>query len=137
MAEEISDDLKFIFGQNWRSRLNYVLLSPYDYIRLRGNTVLGTFRHNIGIAYEVWLSSKGYISFSRNKYCFAFIGEQLPLYGNENSEDKQIALRAFERIEKNLQKSHPNLSLKLYTVPDRKYNLEWEHEFCVNKPCSR
>lgn len=132
MAEEISDDLKFIFGQNWRSRLNYVLLSPYDYIRLCGNTVSGTFRHNIGIAYEVWLSSKGYISFLRNKYCFAFIGEQPPLYDDKNSEDNsQIALRAFERIEKNLQKSHPDLSLKLYTVPDRKYDLKWGHEFAL------
>lgn len=135
MAESIKEDLEYIFGKRWRNFL-----------------INGENFHNIGqparrskyrfdnpwqIAYEVWVSSKGYIDervrldikYSVNALSFGVdadpqqCGEPWctePLTNTD--EGRNIRLRACQIIERNLQAHHPDISQGLrllqYKAPD-------------------
>lgn len=122
MANEISDDLIYIFGEDWKKKVfNYILITDY-----RGVCTTyeprDMFYHEAQIVYEVWLSRKGVLRRGRHN-CFRV---NINGYIN-NDKARGYALRACEVIEKNLQSAHPDLILKLRTSPTSPYMLEWEH----------
>lgn len=124
MCESISDDLKFIFGKEWRTMLNYTFIPNKDVSSYCiGHYDRDLFVHPMQIAYEVWVSNKGYIS--RRKYNYSVIATDPNK--TTNDEDKSIALRSCQMIEKNVQFAHPDLPLRLWTDVDRPYLLRWEH----------
>lgn len=121
MAESISGDLKYIFGDRWRTEINYPLISNYPAICMEYES-RGIFTHPLQVVYEVWLSKKGKLSILRQRR-FHLAGF---VYAN-NEETRGIVLRACEIIEKNLQEAHPELPLRLRVKDGSEHLLEWEH----------
>lgn len=123
MCESISDDLHYIFGDNWRTRLNFPLIPYYGSICNRIND-RQMFTHPTQIAYHVWLSKKGY-------YGSAFLGGyNYKAFGDTNSpENQELVLRTLKTIEKNLQIAHPDIPLRLCksTLPNQNHLLRWEY----------
>ena len=121
MAESISEDLKYVFGENWRAEVNFPLILNYDLVCTEQES-RGMFTHPLQVVYEIWLSKKGKISWLRSRR-FHLAGF---VYAN-NEETRGIVLRACEIIEKNLQEAHPELPLRLRVKDGCEYLLEWEH----------
>ena len=120
MADSISDDLKYIFGNEWRTEINFPLIYNYSSICSECE-YRGMFSHWVQIVYEVWLAKKGFLRQLRSGFNIASI------HGVSNEQNRGFALRACEMIEKNLQAAHPNLQLRLRLKNGTPYNLEWEH----------
>ena len=122
MCESISEDLHYIFGNDWRTKLNFPLLHYYKSICEKNDVVRNMFIHPTQIAYQVWLSKKG-------KYDFAFYqGYHRRAYnGVNNIENQEFATRICKTIEKNMQSAHPDLPLRLVVVPDKPWLVRWEH----------
>ena len=122
MCESIIDDLRYIFGEKWRSKLNYPLLHSYTSICKKTDVVRNTFTHPIQLAYQIWLSKKG-------KYDFNYFkGYNRRFYYEErNEETEEIAVRACKTIEKNMQLAHPDLPLRLVVNREEPHLVRWEH----------
>ena len=122
MCESIVDDLRYIFGDNWRSKLNYPLLTSYQNICQKSDVVRNTFTHPIQLAYHIWLSKKG-------KYDFNFYDgfHRGFYYGVKNEETQEVAVRACKTIEKNMQLAHPDLPLRLVVNRNKPWLVRWEH----------
>ena len=113
---------RYIFGDDWRTKLNFPLLHYYKSICEKNDVVRNMFIHPTQIAYQVWLSKKG-------KYDFAFYqGYHRRAYnGVNNIENQEFATRICKTIEKNMQSVHPDLPLRLVVVPDKPWLVRWEH----------
>jgi hypothetical protein len=122
MCESVIDDLRYIFGDNWRSKLNYPLLTSYQSICQQTDVVRNTFTHPIQLAYHIWLSRKGKYDFN---YFEGF--HRGFYYGEKNEETQEIAVRACKTIEKNMQLAHPDLPLRLVVNCDKPHLVRWEH----------
>jgi len=122
MCESIADDLRYIFGDSWRSKLNFPLLHSYQSICQKTDVVRNTFTHPIQLAYHIWLSKKG-------KYDFNYFeGFHRGFYnGEKNEETQEVAARACKTIEKNMQLAHPDLPLRLVVNQDKPWLVRWEH----------
>ena len=122
MCESIIDDLRYVFGDDWRSILNYPLLYSYTSICSKTDVVRNTFTHPIQLAYQIWLSKKG-------KYDFNYFkGYNRRFYYEErNEETEEIAVRACKTIEKNMQLAHPDLPLRLVVNREEPHLVRWEH----------
>lgn len=122
MCESIIDDLRYIFGDNWRSKLNYPLLTSYQRICEQTDVVRNTFTHPVQLAYHIWLSKKG-------KYHFNYFDgyNRRFYYGVRNEETEEIAVRACKTIEKNMQLAHPDMPLRLVVNHDEPHLVRWEH----------
>lgn len=122
MCESIIDDLRYIFGDNWRSKLNYPLLTSYQRICQQTDVVRNTFTHPVQLAYHIWLSKKG-------KYDFNYFDgyNRRFYYGERNEETEEIAVRACKTIEKNMRLAHPDLPLRLVVNRDKPHLVRWEH----------
>ena len=122
MCESIIDDLRYIFGDSWRSKLNYPLLTSYQRICEQHDVVRNTFTHPVQLAYQIWLSKKG-------KYDFMYFNgyHRWVYYGERNEETEEIAVRACKTIEKNMQLAHPDLPLRLVVNRAQSHLVRWEH----------
>ena len=122
MCDSISEDLRYIFGDDWRTKLNFPLIHYYKSICEKSDVVRNMFLHPTQIAYQVWLSKKG-------KYDFAFHhGYHRRAYnGVNNPENQEFATRICKTIEKNMQLAHPDLPLRFVVVPDKPWLVRWEH----------
>ena len=122
MCESIIDDLRYVFGDDWRSILNYPLLYSYTSICSKTDVVRNTFTHPTQLAYQIWLSKKG-------KYDFNYFkGYNRRFYYEErNEETEEIAVRACKTIEKNMQLAHPDLPLRLVVNREEPHLVRWEH----------
>lgn len=122
MCESIIDDLRYIFGDNWRSKLNYPLLTSYQRICEQTDVVRNTFTHPVQLAYHIWLSKKG-------KYHFNYFdGYNRRFYYEERTEEtEEIVVRACKTIEKNMQLAHPDLPLRLVVNREKSHLVRWEH----------
>ena len=122
MCESIIDDLRYVFGDDWRSKLNYPLLYSYTSICSKTDVVRNTFTHPTQLAYQIWLSKKG-------KYDFNYFkGYNRRFYYEErNEETEEIAVRACKTIEKNMQLAHPDLPLRLVVNREEPHLVRWEH----------
>lgn len=122
MCESIIDDLRYIFGDSWRSKLNYPLLTSYQRICEQHDVVRNTFTHPVQLAYQIWLSKKG-------KYDFMYFDgyHRWAYYGERNEETEEIAVRACKTIEKNMQLAHPDIPLRLVVNHDKPHLVRWEH----------
>lgn len=122
MCESIIDDLRYIFGEKWRSKLNYPLLTSYQRICEQTDVVRNTFTHPVQLAYHIWLSKKG-------KYHFNYFDgyNRRFYYGERNEETEEIAVRACKTIEKNMQLAHPDLQLRLVVNREEPHLVRWEH----------
>lgn len=123
MCESISDDLQFVFGDDWRKKLDFPYLRDYEFYcnRINGRHM---FTHPTNIAYNIWLAKKGYYDYIK------FIEGYHTVYDDEKADyedNRRLALRVCQAIEKNLQAAHPDLDLKLLSIPFRPYMLQWEH----------
>lgn len=124
MCESISDDLHYIFGDDWRTKLNYPLIHYYRKICKEEDVVRNSFTHPIQLAYHIWLSKKG-------KYAFGFFhgyhtGFCFNVYP-KTEENTEIATRACKTIERNMQAAHPDLPLRLVVNCDKPWLVRWEH----------
>ena len=136
MCESIIDDLRYIFGDSWRSKLNYPLLTSYQRICEQHDVVRNTFTHPVQLAYQIWLSKKG-------KYDFMYFDgyHRWAYYGERNEETEEIAVRACKTIEKNMQLAHPNLPLRLVVNREKSHLVRWEHFYTscdihgLERPC--
>lgn len=122
MCESIADDLRYIFGDGWRSKLNFPLLHSYQSICQKTDVVRNTFTHPIQLAYHIWLSKKGKYDFN---YFEGF--HRGFYYGEKNEETQGVATRACQTIEKNMQLAHPDLALRLVVNRDKPHLVRWEH----------
>lgn len=159
MVESIKDDLEYIFGKNWRE---FLINTEYDnsigtFSRL---PIRDRFYNPWHIAYEVWVSSKGYIDYkTRPDKCYrinsASYGIDLgsveeakkswypePLVNRE--EGRNIRMRACQTIERNLQACHPDLSESLRLLQynpkkrnDYSGNLVWDYDMFRGSDCIR
>lgn len=122
MCESIIDDLRYIFGDSWRSKLNYPLLTSYQRICEQRDVVRNTFTHPVQLAYQIWLSKKG-------KYDFMYFDgyHRWAYYGERSEETEEIAVRACKTIEKNMQLAHPDLPLRLVVNREKSHLVRWEH----------
>ncbi|MBE6983024.1 MAG: hypothetical protein E7435_01900 [Ruminococcaceae bacterium] len=122
MCESIGEDLRYIFGDDWRTKLNFPFIHNYKRICLENDVVRNMFIHPTQIAYQVWLSKKG-------KYDGAFYqGYHRRAYnGVNNAENQEFVIRICKTIEKNMQLAHPDLSLRLVVALDKPWLVRWEH----------
>lgn len=122
MCEIITDDLRYIFGDDWRSKLNFPLIYAYQGLCQQTDVVRNTFTHPIQLAYHIWLSKKG-------KYDFNFFKgfNREFYYGERNDETHEVAVRACKTIEMNMQAAHPDLPLRLVVNHDEPWLVRWEH----------
>lgn len=126
MCESIIDDLRYIFGDNWRSKLNYRLLTAYQSTCGQTDVVRNTFTHPVQLVYQIWLSKKGKYDYNYSKgYNRRFY------YGERNEETEEIAVRACKTIEKNMQLAHPDLPLRLVVNRDEPHLVRWEHWYTL------
>lgn len=122
MCESIIDDLRYIFGDNWRTKLNFTLMHYYRRTCEQSDVVRNTFLHPVQIAYHVWLSKKG-------KYYWLYSqGYNRRVYNGVNSvENQELIARVCKTIEKNIQAAHPDLPIRLVVVPDKPWLVRWWH----------
>lgn len=128
MIELIKDDIGFIFGKNWK-RFFLIENQKVD----EPHHIQYAFNNPWQIAYEVWLSSKGYVDYRLRKgNCYlinAFSYDIEDKYSSESAinmmtvsfnEGYKIRERACMVIERNLRRSHPDLTeeLTLYQYRD-------------------
>lgn len=126
MCESISDDLRYIFGEKWRSQLNFPLLHYYRKICAEQDVVRNSFTHPAQLAYHVWLSKKGKYDFGfRPGYNPNFCFDVYP----KTQENTEIAIRACKTIERNMQAAHPDLPLRLVVNKFKPHLVWWEHYY--------
>jgi len=135
MAESIEEDLRFIFGKRWRQFL--INSERFHNIGRPARRNESCFDNPWQIAYEVWVSSKGYIdaevrlSIKYSIYALSFGIDAKPKQCGEpwcpepmvdETEGRNIRLRACQVIERNLQTKHSELSKDLrllqYNAPN-------------------
>lgn len=121
MLLSIQDDIEEIFGEEWKS-----LFSKYEYCPSHLYKLFGDgFCYLWNLVFEVWLSNHGYIPGSRIRYDIKFCIREAEL---EGLDWKPINLKACKIIERNMQATHPDLTMKLWVAWDTKPTvLEWEH----------
>lgn len=128
MRDEISDDLRYIFGDDWRQETHRwcpVTSDSWDYSRF--GVLKPDFQNSSEIVYKVWLSKYGYLCF------YAYSGDYSLTVSGKSGKYRDIALRAYEVIERNLREAHPDLNLTLRVRVNEKTGeempdwLEWEH----------
>lgn len=129
LCESVSDDLAYIFGDDWRvfrehyrpwfNNPNYMHYGDYGFSSLAD------------VAYKVWLSKCGYVPWQ----CFGQYFLEIHGYMQPEIMDEMraIALRAYQVIERNLREAHPDFNLTLRarvhqeTGEEEPYWLAWEH----------
>src|SRR5699024_6699163 len=107
------DKNKFLYGNGWKDRIVGVF----------------GFQHTNNVIWNIWLSKHGYLDtwFSWRGYEYA-----VRMEGLETAEEfKNVPLRACKVIERNIQKAHPDIPLRLfaYRQSDGSSHLKWEYTF--------
>lgn len=123
MLLSIQDDIEEIFGEQWMS-----LFKKYDYYSIKqldktpGHS---GFCQIWRLAFEVWLSNRGYIPWLRDYYDTKFYFREAE---QEELDVRAINLRTCKIIERNMQANHPTLPLRLWVSLDTEPTvLRWEH----------
>lgn len=138
---EIKDDLEYVFQENTEKAIDcfkeYMtydknkFLYGYDWKdRIAGKS---GFRHTNNVIWNIWLSKHGYLD-----YWYSFLGYQYAtrMEGLETAEEfKNVPLRACKVIERNIQKAHPDIPLRIFAyerykgTPGAWPHLSWEFTF--------
>lgn len=139
MVEEIGEDLEFVFGKDWldiyqKRRIfndfdSYKLLCsnyhPCDNATVDHRWTLWA------IAYNIWLSKRGYITdteyFPQTHIDgINYMKDDYPFLVDNA---KEIILKMFRVVEKNIQKKHPDLNLSLWmgTVDRNRHLITWNY----------
>lgn len=148
IIDEIKDDLKYVFQENTEKAIDcfkgYMtydknkFLYGYDWKdRIAGAS---GFRHTNNVIWNIWLSKHGYLD-----YWYSFLGYQyaVRMEGLETAEEfKNVPLRACKVIERNIQKTHPDIPLRIFAYEQGKGtseawpHLSWEYTFdsYITKP---
>ena len=132
MIKDIHDDLREVFGENWKEIYkNAGLYHGYnigdfrDFDCYNGSCSEG-FRNVWNLAYEIVLAKKGLIPYNRDNYRI-----RNPITGINRGEQFDVAKKACRIIEKYMQQAHPDLNLAL--VPSNGkiygYSLSWNFYF--------
>lgn len=100
MLNEISEDLEFIYGKDWRKNFDFPPVGRphqiYVFHGYSGAIVASPWT----LAFNVWLSHFGRINHSSNGYQF-------------RCDHEDVVLRALDVIERNIKEKHPELNARL------------------------
>lgn len=141
MLNEIEDDLEYIYGtKEWRS---YYDAHACFTQRMRDYRPCPSWIGDIWtVAYEVFLSTKGQIPWER-KYGYNAcsivdgvkgVSYEIPAPEEIRQEHSKIIKRFFRVLEKNLQKHHPDLNMRLWAGYQCDFIFEWEYCFFGVRP---
>lgn len=120
MVELVSNELQEVFGDKWRNLYNAYRFNSRAFERACGNDGFGNLWN---LAFEILLSKHGYVPYFRHdKYGIKFI-----IDGLDDGLREQCNLRACKIIEKNMQKKHPELNIRLWESDVELNRIAWEH----------
>ena len=141
MLNEIEDDLEYIYGtKEWRK---YYDTHACFAQRMREYDIRPSWIGDIWtVAYEVFLSTKGQIPWER-KYGYNAcsivngvkgVNYEIPAPEEIRQEHREIIRRFFKVLEKNLQKHHPDLNMRLWATYKHDFMFKWEYRFFGERP---
>lgn len=119
MLREIpNEDLVYVFGANWEA----IFTKERVYLPYASSGIYEAFGSIWEVAFNMWLSSKHLISSRHTSYYHTrFVIRGLP----EEIDKTQVALKACEIIERNIQKKHPEYFMCINPVKDKENTLTW------------